>query len=280
MDYSTSWSRSDAIVATRRGPDTWEVAVTVYNLGDVDGYASVDVIVWYVDGAGERVAVPLPVSRNLPVPATPPGLAPQRVTTRAVGFRSPAAFAITHLHAIAYDPVFDPLDSVAKRLLQDAADNTVDYSYHAARRSRQVGCRTVLNGVAAPFEVRRSGMYDLLKVNSLIEVAVPDGSRSPAKRSLVVGTSGGPAVTKPVFEDVRSASPQDFPVVAANVGELEIAISDEQNQPVANLRAFDRTPLDAQPDTPPQMGYVVSAKWVRHTPSPGDRDLTVYLIHR
>ena len=171
----------------------------------------------------------------------------------------------------------------ARQLLQTAAEQRVDYSHHAARMSRQVGCRTVLKSsqdgvVEPPFEARPSNIPDLLTVDSLVEIAVPDGSRLTAKRSLLLGSQK--TGLQVAFDDVRAAARQDFPVVAVDAGEVEIAILDEHGQPVAHLLHFERTALDAEPGIPPRKGNVLCAKWVRYTPTPADRDLAVYLIHR
>src|SRR5262245_60742892 len=80
-DVTRSWSRSEMIAVSPRGRNEWSVAATVFNLGDVDATAHVDLVTWCLLNDGERIVDQVVLAKNLSIAATQPGDLPSSAET-------------------------------------------------------------------------------------------------------------------------------------------------------------------------------------------------------
>lgn len=279
-DVSQSWSTSTMIVLTQRAARAWGIVVRVLNLGDTTAYAYVDLVVWLLERDGRRRAEHISIGRNVQIPGTAPGVAPTVLETTTYLYHTPASCEVTHFYAVAHDPVFDPLQDAAQRLVQDALAGVVDYSYHPARMSRQVACRTVPGRGA--LMVKPGNHYDQHNRVGLLEVAIVNVTLLSELRVMRLTANHQPFQT--VFADVRLAPSRDFVVAALEAGDIEMSMAQgEQGLEgfCAALRFnFDREIVETTEGS--ETGNVLKATWkTSNKPcSNAGHGLEVYLIHR
>jgi hypothetical protein len=125
----------------KKEPDGYSVSVDVYNLGLTAGWVFVDLVLWYVEGSVERRSSgTVQHASNLFLPGARPGGIAAMITTPESKVSVPGGQRLTHVYAVAYDPIFDKLDAFASTLLRATTPN---FQSNAARQSRQVGCLNV-----------------------------------------------------------------------------------------------------------------------------------------
>lgn len=145
FDISKSWSVSDSIRVIRKSPYTIDVEVDVYNFGLADSYATVVLLIHYLEDfasanfALKALLVDLLDSVEVPaVTAFGPGSNTAIFSDVTLPVRN---IEITHVYAVAFDPLFDPLPDEISGLLR----LEVDFADNPSRLTRHVGVREVFS---------------------------------------------------------------------------------------------------------------------------------------
>ncbi|WP_157632957.1 hypothetical protein [Hoeflea sp. 108] len=138
-DTSRSWSTSNSI-RVKKASSGWEVSVVVYNLGMTEGLVCVEAVFWTLRKDGMRSSFKKSLALNVFIEGNAPGTYAPTIQTDWILIETPPDEEITHIYALAYDPMFDWMDAAAVKLMADAVP---DFSTNAARASRQIGCLNV-----------------------------------------------------------------------------------------------------------------------------------------
>ena len=146
FDIDRSWSDSAAISINKVADDVIDVSVDVYNLGIVESAAFVNIVVHYfpsfLPSGGKFIelhALLVEQTTSLIVPAATPVSAGHAVAV-VKGIKLPVPFiSVSHVYAIAYDPIFDPPSAQTADLLA----LTAPLAQNPARLTRQVACKNV-----------------------------------------------------------------------------------------------------------------------------------------
>jgi hypothetical protein len=108
----------------------------------------------------------MPHAHNVWIDARLPGGAPPTIQTPWSAIAVPANYTLTHIYAIAFDPMIDQMDRWARAL---ASAPTPDFSFNPARLSRQVAClNVVVQEFGSAFELKWVFKGNLLHKNPQI----------------------------------------------------------------------------------------------------------------
>jgi hypothetical protein len=139
FDATRSYSTSSSIHLVQHG-GSYQVSISVYNLGATEALVYIDLVLWFINAARARKAVTVRHEYNLTIDGRRPGRPPPMITTPLKDIPSLPNYELTHIYAVAYDPMFDRPDAEANALL---VGNIPDFGSNPARLSRHVGCLNV-----------------------------------------------------------------------------------------------------------------------------------------
>lgn len=138
-EWDPRWSHAAGVtVSLEKGSGT----ARVVNIGDVGTQlGELQIVVWEM-GADGLLKASLACEDAFSLPAAIPG---QPLPSSPIPFSLPITIdpqKVTHVYAVAYDPIFDPLDAEARSLVADALNGTANPGNFSAATSRHVACWT------------------------------------------------------------------------------------------------------------------------------------------
>lgn len=155
-DISRSWSLSEAIRFERKTYHSLDIEVDVFNLGGVESYGIVNIVLHYYEkhsstGISQRAWM-VPEETYITIPAADTS-AMGKATAIIRDIQLPFELSqLTHIYAVAFDPLFDPLPSTVIDLVSLATR----LEENPARVTRHVACLSVgwlLKTKPSPFSV-------------------------------------------------------------------------------------------------------------------------------